>query len=234
MNVLAVGAHPDDIEFQCAGTLAKYAKQGHTVSLAVVTNGEAGSPTLGKEEIAAIRKAESQASAKLLGAALYWMDFPDEFLFNDASTRLRFIDMVRQAKPDLILCPHPSKDYHPDHTTAGQILRDIHVMASVPNIVTEHPPHSRIPRIVYMDTLLGVRSTPNRYVDITEEIEIKRQMLACHKSQEAWMKALYGVPPVTMMECFARTRGFQCGCAYAEAFEIPAMWPGEVEKDGLL
>ena len=69
MKVLAVGAHPDDLEFLCAGTLAKYKRQGHAVAMAVATNGEVGSPTLSKSEIAAVRRREAEASAAVIGAA---------------------------------------------------------------------------------------------------------------------------------------------------------------------
>ena len=68
MNILAIGAHPDDIEFLCAGTLALYAKQGHKIFIAVATNGNVGSPTLSKNEISDIRKSECEESCKLLGA----------------------------------------------------------------------------------------------------------------------------------------------------------------------
>ena len=81
MRVLAVGAHPDDLELLCGGTLAKYAQLGHHVTMAVATNGEVGSMTLTKEEIAAVRKAEAAAAAAVIGADFVWMGYPDEFLF---------------------------------------------------------------------------------------------------------------------------------------------------------
>ena len=121
MKILAVGAHPDDVELLCAGTLAKYKRQGHEVALAIATNGEVGSSTLPKAEIAAVRRAEAEASAAVIGAEFHWLGYPDEFLFNDADTRLRFIDLVRQVRPDLILCHDPENDYHPDHVTSGRI-----------------------------------------------------------------------------------------------------------------
>jgi LmbE family N-acetylglucosaminyl deacetylase len=99
MNVLAIGAHPDDIELQCAGTLALYAKSGHRVFMAVATNGNVGSPTHSREAIAAIRRKEQEASCALIGATLIWMDFDDEWLFNDRPTRARFIDAIREADP---------------------------------------------------------------------------------------------------------------------------------------
>jgi LmbE family N-acetylglucosaminyl deacetylase len=229
MKVLAVGAHPDDIEFLCAGTLAKYKRLGHEVAIAVATNGEVGSSTLSKAEIAAIRHDEA-----IIGAEFHWLGYPDEFLFNNAETRLRFIDLVRAARPDLILTLDPENDYHPDHTTTGQIIWDTHVMVTVPNIKTDHPPCAKIPEIIYMDTSGGVNFIPDRYVDITADIETKRQMLLCHKSQDQWSMDMFGVTIVGMMESFARMRGFQCCCAFAEGFRTPPMWPKTVAPDGLL
>ena len=234
MKVLAVGAHPDDIEFLCAGTLAKYKRLGHQVAMAIATNGEVGSSTLSKAEIAAVRRAEAEASAAVLGAEFHWLGYPDEFLFNDAGTRLRFIDLVRQVRPDLVIGHDPENDYHPDHVTSGRIIWDIHVMVTVPNIVTDHPPCAKIPEIVYMDTIGGVNFIPNRYVNISADIGHKRAMLSCHKSQEQWMVDMYGVPAVAMMENFSRMRGFQCGCSFAEGFRVPPMWPKTVEPEGLL
>jgi len=233
-QILAVGAHPDDIEFQCAGTLAKYKRMGHQVAMAVATNGEVGSPTLSKKEIAAVRKKEAEASAAVIGAEFYWLGYPDEFLFNTQDTRLAFIDLMRHARPDLVIACHPGRDYHPDHTASGQIVWDIHVMVTVPNIATRHPPCAKIPEIVYMDTVGGVNFIPNHYVDISEDIEAKKQMLSCHKSQDVWMVSQFGVACVEMMESFNRMRGFQCGCRFAEGFEIPPMWPRTVSRDGLI
>lgn len=234
MKVLAVGAHPDDVEFDCAGTLAKYKRLGHQVAIAVVTNGEAGSDTLCKQEIAAIRKKEAEASAAVIGAEFYWLGYPDEFLFNTPDVRLAFIDLIRQARPDLVIAPSPGQDYHPDHTISGQIVWDIRVMVTVPNIVTRHPPCANIPGIVYMDTTGGVNLIPNHYVDISADIDTKKKMLSFHKSQDAWMMAQYGVTCVEMMESFNRMRGFQCSCHFAEGFRIPPVWPRTVPKDGLI
>lgn len=234
MKVLAVGAHPDDLEFLCAGTLAKYKRQGHEVAIAIATNGEVGSSTMSKEEIAAVRRGEAQAAAAILGAEFYWLGYPDEFLFNNAESRLHFIDVVRAARPDLVLCPDPDNDYHPDHTTTGRIIWDTHVMVTVPNIVTDHAPCAKIPEIIYMDTVGGVNFIPNRYVDITAEMEVKRAMLACHKSQEQWMIDMYDVTTLEMMENFSRMRGFQCGCKFGEGFRVPPLWPRSVPPEGLL
>ena len=101
MNILAIGAHPDDIEFLCAGTLALYAKQGHKIFIAVATNGNVGSPTLSKTEISEIRKNECLQSCKLINAKLIWMNFDDEWLYDTPESRKRFIDAIRESQADI-------------------------------------------------------------------------------------------------------------------------------------
>jgi LmbE family N-acetylglucosaminyl deacetylase len=75
MKLLAVGAHPDDIEFLCAGTLAKYKRLGHEVAVAIATNGEVGSSTSPKAEIATIRRTEAEVSAAVLGGEFHWLGY---------------------------------------------------------------------------------------------------------------------------------------------------------------
>lgn len=234
MRIMAFGAHPDDIEFVCAGTLAKYHQAGHTVAMAVSTNGEVGSPDLSKAKIAAIREREARASAALIGAEFFWMGYPDEFLFNTAEVRLHYIDVIRLFRPDIIICPDKDADYHPDHTTTGQIVWDTHVMATVPNINTPAPPCEKIADIFYADTIAAVNFRPEFYVDITTQWETKAAMIASHVSQEAWMMNQYGVSCVEFGQTQARLRGFQAGCRYAECFRRPKFFPGVTQPDGLL
>ena len=88
MRILAFGAHPDDVEFRCAGTLAKYAKRGDEVFICIATNGEIGSYGMTREQIAAMRKKEAEASCALIGAHLIWLGYEDEMLFDERNTRM--------------------------------------------------------------------------------------------------------------------------------------------------
>ncbi|HPO16233.1 MAG TPA: PIG-L family deacetylase [Candidatus Hydrogenedentes bacterium] len=234
MRVMAFGAHPDDVEILCAGTLAKYANQGHAVAIAVATNGEVGSPTLSKEEIAAIREQEARKAAAIINADFYWLGYPDEFLYDTPEVRRHFIDVIRQFRPDIILCPDKDNDYHPDHQRTGQIVWETHVMTPVPNIVTAHPPCEKIHEIWFYDTIAGINFTPEIYVDITETWETKMAMLSCHKSQADWLMAQYGMLPNYFAETQSRFRGYQTGCTFAEAFRKAHVYPSTVAKDGLL
>ncbi len=234
MRVMAFGAHPDDVESNCSGTLAKYAAMGHDVAIAVMTNGEVGSPTLSKEEIAAIRKGEAKAAADVIGAEFFWLGYPDEFLFSTPEVRLHVIDVIRQFRPDIILAPDKDHDYHPDHTTTGQLVWDVHVMGTVPNIVTGTPPCERIPEIWFMDTPAGINFQPEYWVDISDVWPKKVRMLACHESQETWLQAQYETGLADHAAIQSRFRGYQAGCAYAEAFRRPQFFPQPTSHETLL
>ena len=226
MNILAIGAHPDDIEVQCGGTLALYAAAGHQVTIAVATNGNVGSPTLSRDEIAAVRRKEQQASCDIIGAKLIWMDFDDEWLMNDRPTRTRFIDAIREAEPDVMFI-HGQSDYHPDHRISGQVAEDARIPASVRLVETVLPHTSKIPHVFFMDNPTGVGFIPEVYVDITSVFETKRKMLLCHESQDAWLRAIYGddTSITDLMQDNAKARGLAAGYRYAEGFRELTTYP---------
>ncbi|MCC6698568.1 MAG: PIG-L family deacetylase [Candidatus Hydrogenedentes bacterium] len=234
MRIIAFSPHPDDVEILCSGTLAKYASQGHDVAIAVVTRGDVGSPTLSREEIAAVREKEARSAAAIIGARFFWLGYDDEFLYDSPEVRKHFIDVIRQVRPDLVLCPDKDSDYHPDHTRTGQIVWDTHVMATVPNIKTEHPPCEKIHDIWYYDTIAGINFLPEFYVDISGQWETKLKMVACHESQNAWLVSQYGRPTTYFVETQSRFRGYQTGCDYAEAFRRPKLFPASVPQAALL
>lgn len=238
MRVLAIGAHPDDLEILAGGTLALYARAGHDVTMAVATNGNVGSPTLEPPQIAEIRRAEAQRSADLIGAKLVWMDFDDEWLFNDRPTRERFIDVIRGAGPDVVFA-HSPNDYHPDHRNAGQVTIDARIPAAVRLVQTTLPAAERIPHLFLMDCVGGVDFVPEAYVDVTETMELKEKMLLCHESQDAWLRAIYDdMDYVSFMREHTQRRGEECGCRWAEAFRevktYPALGSWELLPDFIL
>ena len=116
------------------------------------------------------------------------MDYPDEFLYESPEVRLRYIELVRQTRPDVIITHDPQDDYHPDHTTTGQLLWNTRVMAAAVTIKTASPAWEKIPDLYFMDTLGGINFRPDDYVDITPTIEVKRQMISQHVSQIEFMK----------------------------------------------
>jgi len=224
MNILAIGAHPDDIETSCGGTLAKYAKMGHKVFTATATNGNIGSSTLSMEEIAAIRKEEARRAAAHIGAEYICLDYDDEMFFEDKAARLAFINLVRYCKADIILT-HSPKDYNPDHELTSKIINDIAVMIPIEKIKTKAPAYDKIPIIAYFEPVNGLGFVPTHYVDITETMDIKRAMCREHKSQISWMQDNYkdtmaGKDFFESHDIIARYRGIQCGVEYAEGFRM--------------
>lgn len=226
MNILAIGAHPDDVETCCGGTLAKYAKLGHKVFTATTTNGNVGSATLPMEEIAAIRKEEARRAAAHIGAEYICLDYDDEMFFENREARLAFINLVRYCKADVILT-HSLHDYNPDHELTGKIVRDIAVMIPVEKIKTKEPAYDKIPVIIQFEPALGLGFVPTEYVDITETMEIKMAMCREHKSQVLWMQDNYrealgekGKDFIDDYRAIARYRGIQCGVEYAEGFRM--------------
>lgn len=234
MKVMCFSPHPDDAEIMCGGTLAKYKAQGHEVAIATLTRGDVGSPTLSRDEIAAVREQEARNAAAVIGAELFWMGYDDEFLYDSPEVRRHVIDVLRQFQPHVVLCPDKDQDYHPDHTRTGQLVWDTHVMAAVRLIETEHPPCEHIHEIWYYDTPGGIGFEPEHYVDISDYWDSKVKMAESHKSQDDWLKSLYGHSVIYLAERQSKFRGYQCGCAHAEAFKKARMMPQRVRKDALL
>jgi len=230
MRILAVGAHPDDVELQCAGTLAKCIQRGDQVTIAVSTDGSAGTNTVTSEEIARIRESEARASAKILGADFVWLGYRDEFLYESEDVRLRYIDLVRETRPDVVITHDPQMDYHPDHATTGQLLWNIRVMAAARTIKTQHPTFDNIPELYYMDTLAGIQFQPDDFVDISATMDIKRKMLSQHASQLEFMQARYGMTMVEFMEICSSFRGLQSGVRFAECFRRSVTFPATCRR----
>ena len=159
MNILAIGAHPDDVETMCAGTLAKYASQGHKVYIATATSGNIGSAVNSMEEIARIRKQEAANSAALIGAEYICLDYDDEMFYETKEVRLAFINLVRHCKADVIFT-HSLHDYNPDHMLTAKIICDIAVMIPIAHLKTEEEPYDVIPSIWHWEPVNGMNFQP--------------------------------------------------------------------------
>jgi len=218
-NVLAVGAHPDDIEINCAGTLVRYAEQGHAITIAVFTCGNMGDLEIPPDRLAATRKKEAEASAAVIGARLLWPGVTDEMVFPNEQQRSLMIDLLRQADPDVIIT-HGPNDYHPDHRYVSQLVFDAYFQKGLPHIPDQRKPACRFgqTQVYYMDNLGGIGFEPTEYVDITAVMATKKKMLACHESQVKSMKELADTDMLEMIEVQARFRGFAARCRYAEGF----------------
>lgn len=227
MNVLAIGSHPDDIEIACAGTLAKCVKRGDKVITCHVSTGNLGHVIIPPDELAVIRAKEAKKAGSLAGIEVISAGFNDLDIYdNNKEARDKIVDVIRYANPDVIITHNPD-DYMPDHTAVSRLVFDASFAATLPNY-TEYPhtfsspdgaPAKLVP-IYYMDTLAGVNFVPDVFVDITEEIDLKLQMLECHESQLVWMREHDGIDFADMVKTCSKYRGYQCGADFAEGFRI--------------
>jgi N-acetylglucosamine malate deacetylase 1 len=227
MRILAIHAHPDDIEFQCAGTLALLKDRGCSIAMATMTAGDCGSAELGPEAIAEVRRCEARASADLLGAEYTCLEFNDLSICVDNDSRRRVTEIIRKARPDVVITA-PPVDYMSDHEMTSRLVRDATFNASCPNYVTRQwdpaPPTDKIPHLYYVDPIEGVDwfgapIKPDFVIDITSTFELKMQMLACHDSQRAWLRKQHGMDEY-LEGCrrWSSQRGRDIGVAYGEAF----------------
>ncbi len=221
-RVLAVVAHPDD-ECLCAGTLARAAADGAAVAVCVLCRGEKGQPPDRVEDLAQVRRTELERSVALLGAELVVADFPDATLADSLDQRLAVVELFRRWQPTLVLT-HSPQDYHPDHRAAGALAEAASWLCTSPGLQTASPPAAAQPAVWWMDTLEMHEFQPEVYVDVSDYVELKRRMLACHVSQRKRGKtaAFADLEELVLHQC--RTRGRQAGVAAAEAFRVHRAW----------
>ena len=226
-RILAIHAHPDDVEFLAAGTMALLSDLGNELTIATFTPGDCGSKQMGPEEIAAVRRKEAAQAAALIGARYICLEMRDLAVFNDDASRRRVTETLRQARPDLVLTASPS-DYHCDHEAASALVRDACFAAPAPNYETRTeapaPPLDRIPHLYFMDPVEGKERDdrlvePDCVVDIALAFARKCAMLAEHASQRIWLQQHHGMDDyLDAMERWTRERGALVGVDYGEGF----------------
>ena len=218
MNILAFGAHPDDIEFYCAGTLLKYARAGHRIFVALTTSGNQGSNVIeGRDEIARVREAEQLEAAKVYGAQVRFLRNDDEGLVDTPVLRRAVIDAIRWAAPEVVFTHYPG-DMSTDHNVTGTVVARVLLSLPGKNIPSSEPPLAKAPSLFFWDTAAGLHFEPEAYVDISETMEEKMRALALHKSQFAWMNNFQVSSLTDHARIVAAFRGVAVGCAYAEGF----------------
>ncbi|MBI3550345.1 MAG: PIG-L family deacetylase [Elusimicrobia bacterium] len=194
MKILGIGSHPDDLEFGCGGTFAKFSKAGHQIHMLIVTSGEIGGEP-------AVRRREQERSARILKAKTYWGGFRD----TDIPLTRELIQMlerhIRDIKPNLIFTHH-FDDTHQDHRKVSQAT-------------TTAARHVR--NVLYFEVPSTLNFNPSVYVDIGTFLPRKLAVLKAHRSQVFQTK----VPDLTILESAKSTavfRGYQDRVKYAEAF----------------
>ncbi|HVP19666.1 MAG TPA: PIG-L family deacetylase [Spirochaetia bacterium] len=223
-SVLALGAHPDDLEILCAGTLARYSRLGVTVSMFNATDGEKGGIGGDMAEIARVRRQEASESARVIGATALAGPFHDGELEANLDSRRVIVDVIRQCKPDVVFTHHP-KDYHPDHTNLSKLVSDAIYMVAIPHFRTERPALETVPFLYFCDTVSGIGFLPEEYVDITDVIDVKKKMMMAHASQLRFIRDRHGEDVLEKIEITGRFRGYQCNTMYAEGFMPSQSWP---------
>jgi LmbE family N-acetylglucosaminyl deacetylase len=218
-------AHPDDAEILCAGTLIRLADAGWQIHIATVANGDCGTATLGRTEIAAIRRQEGINAAAKIGATYHCLEEPDVHVAFDKPTIGKTIDLLRRVAPTLLFT-HPRYDYMLDHEQTHLLARAAAFSYPIPN-ASQLPliDGSAIPWVYYCDPVegrdpyTGELVTPSTCVDVTAQLDRKIEMLACHASQRDWLRAHHGMDEyIEAMKRYSAERGQQFGVAYAEAF----------------
>lgn len=216
-RLLAVVAHPDDAELLCAGTLARAKDDGASIAICVLCRGEKGQPSETIVNLAAVRRKETAAAVRLLGAQLFLGEWPDGTLSDSAAQRRKLIEIYRKFKPTLVLA-HTLEDYHPDHRAASLLAEAASWFCASRGQKTRSAALATPPALWWMDTVNMSGFNPGHFVNITPYIGLKTQMLACHCSQLRRGKDTDFSPLAELMRLQFRTRGAQTGVEAAEAF----------------
>lgn len=179
-RILAIGPHPDDLEFGCAPLLIKEARRGSVVHLLLLSRGEAathGSPE-GREQ-------EAREAARQMGASLEFLDFGGDCHMEDTPTRaLQIALKIRELRADVVLAPHPGENQHPDHSVVARLARNACRLARYGGLapLREYPAHSVRGLYFYRITQL-VEARPDLVIDVSSVVEEWRAVMECHHSQ---------------------------------------------------
>ena len=222
--VMVIAAHPDDSEFGCGGTIAKWAKEGQQVICIVCTNGDKGTSdeSLTSEELARIREHEQKKASKVLGVSkVIFLGYPDGGLEDTAEFRGKLVWLLRKYRPDIVITHDPKLRYmgHRDHRITGTVAMDaIFPYSRDPLFYPEHKAEGLIPHKVRQVYFMGSED-PDVFIDISETFDIKIKAIGCHLSQvgshrqdwEQW---------VDQMAQRSAAVGKSHGLRFAEAFRI--------------
>jgi len=236
LNIIVLGAHPDDCEGDAGGLALLYAKLGHNVKFVSLTNGDAGHYAQGGGVLAKIRMAEAEEAGKRLGVKEYVvMDNHDGELMPTLENRLKVIREIRKWDADVVIGPRPN-DYHPDHRYTAILMQDAAFMVVVPNIAPDVPALKKNPVFLYAEDRF---QKPNPFeadiaIDIDDVFNQKINGMAAHASQYFdWLPWLAGtldqIPEdeAGRIEYLAKRRTFRPGASTREAL---IKWYGEEGK----
>lgn len=205
-RLLAIGAHPDDVEFGCAAILINEIRQGNPVKIWVLSKGEAGSNGTPEQ-----REAEARRAAALVGAEIEFADFGGDchIEFTPANT-IRVARQIRADRPDIVLAPHIGENQHPDHARVGRLVRDAARVARYGGLAELQPlPTHAISHLYYYTVTQEFGLCPDILIDVSDARDLWEQAMLCHESQ------LKSKSYVETRLAATRSLGCQAGVAYA-------------------
>jgi len=198
-RAFAVAAHPDDIEFVMSGTLMLLGDSGYELHYMNLANGCCGSTETGAAETASIRESEARAAAELIGAQFHASLVQDLEVFYDQPTLMRLAAVMREVAPEILLV-HAPLDYMEDHMNACRLAVTAAFARGMPNYPTtpSRPPVEQQVTIYHAQPHgnrdpLGAVVRPTHFVNVTPVMQRKAAMLACHRSQGAWLDSSQGM-----------------------------------------
>jgi len=216
LDVLAFGAHPDDVELAAAGTLVKLAELGYRTGVVDMSRGE-----LGSRGTTQIRAREARAAAKVMKlAARENLGLKDGSILNTKTARAKVVEILRKYRPEVIMT-HYWDDQHPDHIQTSSLVTDCCYLSGLAKIRTHHP-RFRPAHVLYFRVPYSV--TPSFLVDITKQFDRKMEAIHCYKSQlhdptsdepQTYLSVPEFIPGI---ETKHRYYGYLLRSGYAEAF----------------
>lgn len=206
VQILALGPHPDDIEFGCAAILIKEIKKGNRVKMLVMSRGEAG--TAGTPEI---REQEAREAAHKMGAEIEFVDFGgDCHMEYTLANRLRIAAEIRKLKPAIVLAPHTAENQHPDHVVVAKLARDAARLARYGGVeeLRGSPVH-KIDNLFFYNITQHMGRPPDIVIDISDVVDEWEAAMRCHATQTAQKSYL------DLQKTAARLLGLTIGVDYA-------------------
>ena len=231
-SVLAIAAHPDDIEFYMAGTMLQLGKRGWDLHYINLCDGSRGSTTMNEQECAATRLAEAKRACEVLDAKFYGPIYADMEASYTTENLKKVAAVVRMAKPTILLT-HSPRDYMEDHETACRLAVSAAFSHGMPNLPSDPPVDVFMePVTVYHAqpvgnvTPLGEPVHPHIFVDETDVIDKKVEALACHASQKQWLDESQGQDSYlqTLRDLSAEVGKMSGKFAYAEGWRRHSHW----------
>jgi N-acetylglucosamine malate deacetylase 1 len=217
VDILAIGAHPDDMELICGGTLVRANMLGRSTGILDLAAGEMasrGTPDL--------RAKEAAKAAKLMGVSVREnLGFPDGGIQNTPDTRAKVAVVIRRLKPKIVIT-HSQHGRHPDHPTVAQLVRDACFVAGLKKIAPEFAPHRPL-KVIHALSFREDNQKPTFVVDITESFEKKLEAIGCYASQfgdavQAGEVYPNGEPLNDLIRHHAAHYGSLIRCRYGEPF----------------